>query len=115
MKLMRETPVVGPSVIEKIRSTRFSGRWMISGSTRGGEFAVAAIDFDDALDVGLDLGAGEDRARLDLDFLGEVLVGNLAVALEHHLVDDRIFGHMDGQGAGGGSNLVVTLENSPVA
>ena len=77
MKLMRATPVVGPSVIEKIRSTRFCGRWMICGSTRGGEFAVAAIELDDALDVGLHLGAGEDRARLDLDFLVEVLVETL--------------------------------------
>ena len=67
----------------------------------GGEFAGAAIDFDDALDVGLHLGAGEHGARLDLGFLGEVLVGDLGIALEHHLVDDGIFDHLDGQGAGG--------------
>ena len=65
----------------------------------GGEFAVAAIELDDALDVGLHLGAGEDAARLDLHFLGEVLVGNLVVALEHHLIDDGIFDHPDRQRA----------------
>ena len=68
----------------------------------GGEFAVAAIELDDALDVGLNLGAGEDGARLDLDFLVEVLVRDLAVPLEHHLVDDRVFHHPDGEGRGGG-------------
>ncbi len=86
---MRLTPVVGPSVMEKIRSTRLSGRWMICGIDAGGELAVAAIKLDDALDIGLHLGAGEDGARLDLDFLGEVLVADLGIALEHHLVDDR--------------------------
>ena len=66
-----------------------------------GEFAVAAIELDDALDIGLHLGAGEHGARLDLDFLGEVLVADLAVALEHHLVDDGILRDPDGQGAVG--------------
>ena len=67
----------------------------------GRELAVAPIDFDDALDVGLHLGAGEHGARLDLDFLGQVLVRDLGIALEHHLVDDRVLGDADGQGTGG--------------
>ena len=63
----------------------------------GGEFAVAAIKFDDALDVGLHLGAGEDHARLELHFLLQVLGRDLAVALELDLVDDRVLDHVHRQ------------------
>ena len=61
------------------------------------EFAVAAIELDDALNVGLHLGARKDRARLELNFLLQILVGDLAVTLEHDLVDDRVLDDMDGQ------------------
>ena len=74
------------AVLRPLNDLRIDGR---------GEFAVAAIEFDDALDVGLNLGAGEDRTRLQLNFLGQVLLGNLVFALEHDLIDDRVFDDID--------------------
>ena len=49
------------------------------------------------LHVGLHLCTSEDHPRLQLNFLGEILLRNLAFALEHHAVDDRIFNHVDGE------------------
>ncbi len=55
------------------------------------ELAVTPIEFDDALYVRLHLGARENRSRLQLDFLLEVLLRDLALAFELYLIDDRIF------------------------
>ena len=63
----------------------------------GSELAVPAIEFDDALNIGLHFRAREDHARLELDFLLEVLRRDLAVALERDLVDDRILDHVHRQ------------------
>ena len=65
---------------------------------RRGEFAVAAVELDDALNVRLNLGAGEDHTRLHLRFFFEVLGRDLGIALEIDAVDDRIFDHMHGHG-----------------
>ena len=97
MNEMRATPVVGTfvdredqvdAVLRALDDLRIDG---------GGEFAVAAIELDDALHVGLHLGAREDRTRLHLHFLGQVLFGDLVVTFEHDLVDDRVFDDVDGQ------------------
>src|SRR6185312_5360936 len=64
------------------------------GIDRGGEAAAAAIQLDDAPHVALHLGAGEDLARLFLNFLIQRVVGQFAIALEHHAVDDRILHHL---------------------
>ena len=63
------------------------------------EAAVAPVDFDDALHVGLHRRARERAARLGLHFAGELVVLELLVALEGHPVDDRVFDHRDDQPA----------------
>ncbi len=60
---------------------------------RRGEAALAAIDVEDALHVGLRAGAGEHRARLELDLGGQRRRIDLAVALEGDLIDDRVLDH----------------------
>ena len=77
------------------------------------EFSIAAVKFDDSLHVRLDLGAREDGARPDLDFLGEILVADLRVTLEHHLVDDGVFGDADGQRAGAGLEAGLDVGEKP--
>ena len=79
----------------------------------GGEFAVAAIEFDDALDIGLHLGAGEDAARLDLDFLVRSLVETLSLPSNTTWLMIGIFDHLDRQGAVP-LKLILTSENRPV-
>src|SRR4029077_17303632 len=59
------------------------------------EAAVAVIDVDDALGVGLHLGARQRVARFRLDFLLELLVLHAAVAFEGKPVDHRRFHHRD--------------------
>ena len=56
--------------------------------------AAAAIDFDDALNVALHLGARKHHARLQLHFVFERLLRNLRVTLERDAVDDRILDHL---------------------
>ena len=65
------------------------------------EAAVAPIDLDDALHVGLHGRARQRAAGLRLHFVGELVVLELRVAFERDPVDDRIFDHRDDQpGAG---------------
>ena len=59
------------------------------------ETAVAVIDLDDALGVGLHPGARQRVARLRLDFLLELLVRHPVVAFEGKPVDHRRFHHRD--------------------
>ena len=63
-KRMSLTPVFSPSWISNTRSTRLFGSSMIFGSTRDVETAVAMINLDDALHVGLDGRARQRAARL---------------------------------------------------
>ena len=63
------------------------------------EAAVAPIDFDDALHVGLHGRPRQRAAGLRLHFVGELVVLELAIALEGDPVDDRIFDHGDDQPA----------------
>ena len=72
MKLIVATPVTGPSSTSKIRSTRFCAARALRRHLRG-EAAGAAIDFDDALHVGLDARGREHRTRRGLDFFFETL------------------------------------------
>ena len=51
---------------------------------------LAPIDIEDALHVGLNAGAGEDGARLQLHLVAQRLGVDLAVALEGDLIDDRV-------------------------
>src|SRR3981081_4582131 len=55
--------------------------------------AGAAIDFGDALGVGLDHGTRQRAARLGLDFSRKLLVLDLLVALEGDAADHRVFDH----------------------
>ena len=57
------------------------------------EAPVAVIDLDDALNVGLHRRARQRTAGFRLDFLLELLVLDLAVALEGEPIDDRRFDH----------------------
>jgi hypothetical protein len=59
--------------------------------------ARTAIEFDDALDVGLNLGAGEDAARTDLHLVLQLVFLERRVPLEDHLVDDRVLDDLDDQ------------------
>ena len=65
----------------------------------GGKEALPAIDVENALHVGLGLGAREHRSRLELDLAGQRRRIDLAVAFEGDLVDDRVFldRHDDGR------------------
>src|SRR5205814_3376980 len=56
---------------------------------------VAAVDFDDALHIGLHHRARQRAARLGLDFLVELLVLDALVALELDAADDGILDHRD--------------------
>ena len=86
---------------------------MILGSTRRGEAALAAIDVENALHVGLDLGARIDRARLELH-LGLQRVGvDLAVALEGDLIDDGVLDDVTTTALP--SRLMCTSAKRPVA
>ena len=65
------------------------------------EAAVAPVDFDDALHVGLHGRTRQRAAGLRLHFVGELVVLELRVAFERDPVDHRIFDHRDDQpGAG---------------
>ncbi len=57
--------------------------------------AGAAIDFGDALRVGLHHRTRERAARLGLDFRRKLLVLDLLVALEGDAADHRVFDHDD--------------------
>ena len=65
------------------------------------EAAAAAIDFDDALHVGLHRRPRQRAARLRLHFGLELLVLDLLVALEGDAVDDRVLDHGDDEAAAG--------------
>ena len=60
--------------------------------------AAAAIDREDALDVGLHARAGEDLAGLGLHFVAQLVVVDLLVALEGDAIDDRVLRHLHDQG-----------------
>jgi len=66
---------------------------MISGRNTHVIAAGVAIDFGDALSIGLDHGAGQRAARLGLNFRRELFVLDLLVALKGNFADDRIFDH----------------------
>ncbi len=73
------------------------------GLDRGREAALAAIEFDDAGNVGANLRPGVDLARRKLDLRPDLVLLQPLVAFQHDAVDDRIFLHLDGQRA-----IVVT-------
>ena len=68
---------------------------MSLGSTDGGKPALAAVDVEDALHVRLRAGAREHGARLELHLGAQRVLVDLAIALEGHLVDDRVLDHGD--------------------
>ena len=55
--------------------------------------AGAAVNFGDALGIGLDHRTGQRAPRLGLDFRGKLLVLDLLVALEGNAADHRVFNH----------------------
>ena len=73
------------------------------GFDRGGEAALALVQFDDPVDVGADLRTGEDLARGKPDLGLDLVVLDPLVALQHDAVDDRIFAHLDDDRAGVGA------------
>ena len=95
MKLMALTLVAPPSsdlehevhaVVVELDDLRLDG---------GRKAPLPAIDVEDALHVGLRAGAREHRARLELHLAPQRILVDLAVALERHLVDDRVLDHGD--------------------
>ena len=82
------------------------------GLDGGGKPALAAVDVEDALHVRLRLGTREDRARLELHLVDQRRLVDLPVALESHLVDDRVLDHRDDHGAP--SRSMRTSANRPV-
>ena len=69
--------------------------------------AGAAIDFGDALGVGLHHRARQRAARLGLDFRRKLLVLDLLVALEGDAADHRVFDHGHHQATAGLVDLHV--------
>src|SRR6185503_12044967 len=69
----------------------------------GGEAALAAIELDDAGDVGARLGAGEDLPGRQLDLRVDLVFLDPFVALEDDPVDHRIFADLDDEVAGIGA------------
>ncbi len=55
------------------------------------------VQLNQLADIFLDTGAGIDAARTDRDLLAQLGLGDRAVPLEHHLVDDRVFDDIDDQ------------------
>ncbi len=68
-----------------------------------GEAALAAIELDDAGDVGTGLGAGEDLPRRELDLRHDLVFLDPLVALEDDPVDHRIFADLDDEVASVGA------------
>jgi hypothetical protein len=66
-----------------------------------------AVDFHDALGVGLHHRARQGSARLRLDFRRELLVLDLLVALESDAVDDRVFDDGDHDPTAGTADLHI--------
>ena len=95
MKLIALTLVAAPSLISNTTFTRLLSSSMILGSTAAAEPPLPAIDVEDPLHVGLRAGASEHRARLELDLGSQRILVGLAVALEGHLIDDRVLDHGD--------------------
>ena len=73
----------------------------------GGEAAAAGIEFLDALAVGLHRLRREDRAAAHLHLAAQHVVGDLAVALEGHPIDDRVLLHLDDHAAALAADLHV--------
>src|SRR5262249_55013255 len=69
--------------------------------------AGSSIDFENALNVGLDDGARECAARLRLDLLGELIVLEPAIAFESNAVDHRRFDDRHDDLAAGAPDLHV--------
>ena len=57
--------------------------------------ADAAVEFQDAIDIGLNAGARVDGAGTQLNFVSQLFGFELFVTLERNPVDDRVLGHRD--------------------
>ena len=97
-KLMPRMPLFGPFVdledqvdaaLRQVDDLRRHG---------GRDAARAAVELDDAADVLLHLGLGEDAARAHLHLVLQLVVLDARIALEQHLVDDRVLDHLHHQG-----------------
>ena len=69
--------------------------------------ALAGVVVDDALDVALQLGVGENAARLGLQELEEDVVLDLLVAADNDRVDDRVLDHGHNEPAAADRNAHV--------
>ena len=85
------------------------------GFDRRGEAALALVQFDDPVDVGADLRAGEDLARGKPDLGLDLVVLDPLVALKDDAVDDRILAHLDDQIAPVSAPVMTTSANNSVA
>src|SRR3546814_2595132 len=65
------------------------------GLDGGRKPALAAIQLDDAGDVGADLGTGEDLARGEANFRRDLVVLEPLIALQDDAVDDRVLADLD--------------------
>ena len=78
-----------------------------------GKQSGTAVDRDDPLHIGLHTGAREHGARPQLHFLQEILVLDLAVALEIDAIDDRIFFDLDHQCVAAAEDLHIREQPGP--
>jgi hypothetical protein len=60
-----------------------------------GESALAAIELEDAIDVGTNGAAGEDLPRRELDLRRDFVVLEALVPLQDDAVDDRVLANVD--------------------
>ena len=98
-KLTRLMAVRPPSLIWKTTSARLSPSGVTIDLDRRLAPALARVVLRDALDVALQLGVGQNPARLGLQDLEQDVVLDLLVAADHDLVDDRILDDGDDKAA----------------
>ena len=101
------TPVFAPSVIVKIEIDAVVRLLDDFGRDAHVIAAGMAIDFGDALGVGLHHRTRQRAARLGLDFRRKLLVLDLLVALEGDAADHRVFDHGHHDAAAGLVDLHV--------
>ena len=89
------------AVLRQLDDLRFDAR---------GESTLTAIDVEDTLHVRLHLGAGENRARLQLHLALEARLLDLAVTLKCDAINDRILDHRDDQSRAGAIDAHIAEE-----
>ena len=106
-KLTRLIAVRPPSLIWKTTSARLSPSGVTINSTVASPRPWLGVVLGDVLDVALQLGVGQDAARLGLQELEQDVVLDLLVAADDDRVDDRVLddGHHKPAAADGDAHV----------